>query len=592
MLAFSLQAVFGAAMAMTLTVFLPKFYVDDVLLPAGLLAISVAVARAFDAITDPMMGFVSDHTHSRWGRRRPWIVVGVLGNSILYVLLLSPPEGTVGTLSWWFGACFVVSFLFVTVANIPRVALSVELTFDARERMRLYAMISLMVGIGLVLGAIMPSVVMAAGVTEPRAKMAALARLYVVGYLLTNLWFLLRVRERPDFVGRGHNPFVPGVRRALRSRPFRVMFGSHVITAIPFAIPATLMPFFVEYVIRPDDPDKWTGILVLTYLTSGVCFLPVWTALARRLGKRTVWLVVSFVGVTGGASLFLVGPGDTGLALCIEAYVGTQSAAWLFLGGAMHADVVDYDELHTGKRREAQFSALWSIIPKFAMIPGASLPVAILAAAGYVPNAVQTPDVVLTLRVLFALVPAAFNAIGLSIMWWYPLTEAVHRDVLRGIDAHRRGESATDPLTGAIIAPVAHRAVSEDTAWFLDHFSRGELEAAARGRPGRVVLRTVGLLALFVALVIGSAAYAYASVATLETKPGVDATVAVVVSGLSLAGVLFQLLKLRRARELGSRGVAPGTIRAHLDASATGGGLPDVQGLAATVRVEPGPPAG
>jgi glycoside/pentoside/hexuronide:cation symporter, GPH family len=561
--AYSLQAVFGSAMALTLTVFLPKFYVDDVLLPAGLLGMSIALARAFDAITDPLMGFVSDRVPTPWGRRRPWIALGVSGNALLYLLLLSPPDGEIPVIAWWFGACFVTSFLFMTIANIPRVALSVELTFDAATRIRLYGAIALMVGLGLVLGAIMPTVLMFVGVADPRERMQTLARIYVTGYLLTNLVFLWKVRERPDFTNRGHNPFVPGVRRALRSRPFRVMFLSHVITAIPFAIPATLMPFFVEYVLQVDNAEAWTGYLVLTYLASGVAFLPIWTRLAARLGKRTVWLMVSFVGVTGGAALFLVGPGDTGLALAIEAYVGTQSAAWYLLGGAMHADIVDYDELQTGKRREAQFSAMWAMIPKFAMIPGASLPVVILAGAGYVPNQAQTPEVVLTLRVLFALVPAGFNAIGLSIMWWYPLTERNHSAVLAGIEAHRRGEDAIDPITGRNLAPPMHRGVPEDIGWFLDHFSRGELRTVHTLGSAMLLARVALLSLAFAACALASVIYVHGHLVSIDAKPGVDVTLAVVGGGLALAGLCFQALKIRPAIRLLRGEIDPAYSRAH-----------------------------
>ena len=367
---FGLPLFVGAAMSLLLAVFIGKFYIDVVLMPAGVMAIAIVVGRAFDAITDPIMGWISDHTHTRWGRRRPWIAVGVLGNAAMFYLLLTPPAGLDPTLvAWWGTAFLVVSFLFVTMSAIPRTALAAELTLDAAERQNLFGGIAALVALGTIVGALLPSFLVGAGITDAREQMSWQAGLYASIYLAANALFLLLIRERPDFIDRGRTPFVPGVRRAARNKPFRIMFLSHIITAIPIAMPAALLPFYVQYVLRADD--AWIGYFLLAYLISGLLFLPLWVLLADAMGKRKVWLIVSAIAVTGGLALFFCGPGDENAVLLIEIFVGSQSAAWLFLGGAMHADVIDYDELLTGKRREAQFSALWAIIPKFALIPGA-----------------------------------------------------------------------------------------------------------------------------------------------------------------------------------------------------------------------------
>ena len=492
-LSFGAQGAFGAAMGLMLAVYLPKFYTDVVLLPAGILAIGIAVARAFDAITDPVMGYVSDHTKSRWGRRKPWIAVGVVGNAVAFTLLLSPPATLSTGASWWFGVCFITSFLFVTIVAIPRAALAVEQTLDGRQRQALYGTIAAFVALGLVVGAVMPNVLAQMGIGDPRRVMRTLAIVYVSGYLALNALFLWKIKERREYTGRGENPFVPGFRRALRSRPFRIMFVSHVVTAIPIAIPATLMPFYVTYVMKSANPTKWIGYLLLAYLGSGFLALPLWVALARRIGKLRVWLIVSFIGVSGGTLWFFMGPGDERMALLVQLYVGMQASVWFFLGGAMHADIVDYDELHTGKRREAQFSAFWAIIPKFALIPGASIPIAILAEAGYRANQPQTPEVVMTLRVLFALVPAAFNAIGLSIMWWYPLSEKAHAEIRAGIAEHEAGRAGdrSDHRPGAAAARGAPGGRAHQLAARLLLHRRapsapGARRAGRRHRGGRV----------------------------------------------------------------------------------------------------------
>jgi GPH family glycoside/pentoside/hexuronide:cation symporter len=544
---FCAQSLFYAAMMLVIAVYMSNFYVDVVLIPAGIFALIIAAGRAFDAMTDPIMGYLTDHTRSRWGRRKPWIFVGIFGAAVTYYGLFAPPASLTGRdATAWFATLFVLNFAFFAMSFVPRQALSVELTLDTSQRHKLYGVAAAFISAGTVLGAIMPALLQGGGVHDPRAQMRIQAAILASGYLALNLALLYFVRERPEFIGRGEVPFVSGVRRALRNKPFRIMFTSLVITAIPQAIPAVLMPFFVHYVLKLDV-IKWTGLSTLTYLGSGFLCVPLWVAIARRRGKLAVWMIASFIAVTGYAAFFSVGPGQGGRMLLIDLYVGSQSAAWFFLLGSMQADVVDYDELHTGKRREAQFSALLSIVPKFALVPGAAIPLAVLGAVGYHPNASHQPEsVTLTLRLLFAVAPPALNVIGLSIMLWYPLSEAKHREIRAAIAGHARGESVTDPITGKPLSPPDRRGVDEATTWFLDYFSRRELRASLRGE-GRVLVSVIAWGAALTALFAAAIVYAVEDVAGLTVDPGPKPALAIVFAGICFAGALFHLLRVRPA---------------------------------------------
>jgi GPH family glycoside/pentoside/hexuronide:cation symporter len=567
-MAYSSPGLLGAAMALLIAVYLSKFYIDAVLMPAGVLAVAIAVCRALDAMIDPFVGYLSDHTNSRWGRRKPWIVAGVLGNVTSFYLLLTPPSSLTPSQSiLWFTVCFSMMFVCASMSQVPRLALSVELTLDVHQRHRLYGLSSAFIALGTIFGAITPTILQARGMIDPRSQMEAAAGIYVIGYVLLNLFFLKYVPERKEFMGRGEVPFVPGARRALRNLPFRIMFSSHVITAIPMAIPAVLVPFFTQYVLRLDGV-KWTGIYVLTYLTSGFFALPIWLAITRKHGKLRVWLTASCIGVTGSAGFFFLQPGDTYLMLALEVYAGlaSTSAVWLFIGTAMHADVIDYDELHSGKRREAQFSSLWSIIPKFALIPGAALPLAVLGAAGYVPNQQnQTPEVIFTLRVLFSLVPAVLNTIGLALMWWYPLTEKRHAEIRDGVARHARGETVVDPITGRPLAPPSLRTVDEATGWFLDYFSKRELRGLIE-HGGGVLTSVLAWGGTFAALSIAAAFYAVTHLQGADVNPGPLPTCAIVCSGLCFSGFIFHVLRIKPALKLAHATPEATVIQSHLDA--------------------------
>src|SRR5579863_10063409 len=183
----------------------------------------------------------------------------------------------------------------------------------------------------------------------------------------------------------------------------------------------------------------------------------------------------------------------------------------------MQADVIDYDELYTGKRREAQYSAFWSMLPQFVAIPSAAVPIAILASLGYVPNAIQSPRVVFAIRAIFALGPAVFALLSFLIARMFPITEKIHRAILDGIEAHNRGESALDPMTGLMVPPPKTGRVEDDAGWFLDYFSAGELRRYLSKGSTQPVRDVVRMAALSLGVALLSIAYVLHRVSSLRT---------------------------------------------------------------------------
>jgi len=330
-----------------------------------------------------------------------------------------------------------------------------------------------------------------------------------------------------------------------------------------------LMPYFNRYVLNPPPVDagaaqSWLSIFLAAYFMSGLVCLPLWLALAKRIGKLNAWLTSFVMGITGGIALFLLGPGDNVACLVVIAWAGSSFGAGLFLPPAIQADVIDYDELHTGKRREAQYLALWGLVPKFIVIPSASLPLALLAWLGYQPNVAQSPQVLLAIRAVFALTPAAFSIAAFFIAWRFPIDEKVHRAILDGVAAHGRGELAVDPLTRQVLAPPTERAVDEETGWFLDYFSHGELRRVLRLGAKRALVDVLRVAALALALAIGLAFWVAGNLEDTGGNPGPFAVIAIVIAGFALTVFVFHLSRIGPALRLRRGEVADETILAHL----------------------------
>ncbi|MEE8559046.1 MAG: MFS transporter [Myxococcota bacterium] len=564
MLAYGAPSFAGAAMAVPIYVHMPKFYADVVLVPLGYLALAIAFARALDALTDPLMGWVSDRTRTRWGRRKPWMAVGVPLCALAFLGLFSPPASLDPfEAATWFGTFFVLYFLFHTVYEIPHYGLGAEISLDYHERSRLFGVRALFLVPGTFLAVILPSVLGEMGAT-PREQFTAVAVIY--GALLIALYAILlaRVPERREFVNRESNPLIPGVRRALRNRPFRLLLTIYVIGSIPGAIPGTLMPFYSTYVLQPENPERFLMYCLAAYFGSGFLFLPFWIWIARRFSKLAAWFSCFIIGISGGAALFFLGPGDEPLAVGLLFYTGIQFGGGFFIGSSMQADVIDYDELHTGRRREAQYGAFWSMVPKFVIIPSAAIPLAILSIMGYVPNQAQNPQVVMTIRAIFALTPAFFSLLALLVALRYPLSEAVHQAIRRGIEQHGRGEEAVDPLTGAVI-PVPHQGLVDDsTGWFLDHFSPAQLRRALARGPEALFPGVLRAVAISVMALAGSVYFVAREASDLSTNPGVLASVGVVGFGCALTALLYHLAKIAPALRARRSPIKPDDIRNHL----------------------------
>jgi GPH family glycoside/pentoside/hexuronide:cation symporter len=549
-LAYGSPAFAGAAMAIPIGVLMPVFYSDTVLAPLGYIAIAVALARSFDALTDPVMGWISDRTKTRWGRRKPYIAFGLPFTALFFFMLFAPPKA-LGPIqaSLWFGLTFGLYFLFHTILEIPKNALGAELTLDYNERSSLFGYQQLFIAAGTIVASILPTVLVSGGMNL-RAAFLFMAGLYAVLYISLYTWFLIRVPERPEFVQRESNPLAPGIRRALRNRPFRILIISGIVGAIPAAIPALLMPYYVTYVLQPENPMAWIGGFLVLYLGSGMFFVPIWMAVAQRLGKLKT---------------FIVGAGDLAFAGCFYLMTGIVSMAGGFIIPAMNADVIDYDELRTGKRREGQYASFGGLIPKFVSIPGSAIPLAVLAVVGYVPNVPQSDNVLFWIRFMYSLFPIFFYVTGLAIISRYPLSEEIHVKIRAGIAALAKGETVTDPLTGKSIAPHGEDRVSEEDGWFLDYFSVGELKRAMGGNANRLTSSVITAAGLSLLLCFGTGLVALMGVSDPGARPPLTTVLCIVASGLAFTAFIYHCLRLKPARQMARDPKPDDIIKTHLD---------------------------
>jgi GPH family glycoside/pentoside/hexuronide:cation symporter len=563
---------FGA-MGAPLVLELKIFYTDTLLVPAGLLALAIACARAFDALTDPVMGWISDQTRTRWGRRKPWLPLGALLCALFYWLMFTPPQSLSvnNGLLLWAGMTYCLFYIFLTIWNVPYQGLGLELSPDYNDRIRLFGIRAILGFLGLAGAFFLIAGIKARGVFADERQMISmvtgvLALMLIVSFIIP----LLKVRENPEFSKQKRTPLTPGVRRALRNRPFRIVMFAYILSSVPLYMPPLIMPYFSKYVLVLDD--KWRAIFAGIYTLAGFLSIPLWMLLGKYIGKRRIWMISSIIGILSGLLIFTAGEGQITKMILLEILRGMTMGAMFILIPAILADVVDYDELQAGKRREAQFTSFASIVPKFVSILSAALPLAVMGVAGYNPGMTSlSSGAVLTIRILFALVPTMFCVVVLIIIRRYPISRQVHRTIRNSINDRQQGREAHDPITGETLLATGEQVVDEETGWFLDTFSRHELRQLVTDGPGGLLRRILiqvtggaivclGAIGATVWLIQGSLSISQ----TDQLRQGL-ATCMVIVAGLALTFTLFHLMRVGPARKMTSMPVDGAIIRNHID---------------------------
>lgn len=446
-LAYAAPAFALAVVGIPLYVYLPKFYTDVVGADIALVGFVLLAIRLFDAVSDPVIGALSDRTQSPLGRRRPWIALGVPPLVIALYLLFAPPALSPDGALLWFGVGLFVVFLAWTAITVPYESLGAELTQDYDERTAILSLRDGALILGTILAAASPAIIQGVlglgdGPDAERAKFRAVALSYAPLVVLACLACVWLVKERHAHRSSTAIPSLRTLGARLKNRPFRILLASYTIAAIGSNLPATLIPYYVDYVIGDPNVEQY----LLLYFLTGVVLLPFWVRLAKRVGKKPAWLAAAALNSLTFAGVFFLGPGDSQAYAILVIASGLGFGATLALPSAMQADVIDYEELRSGERKEGEIIGLWAVSKKLAAAFGVFLAFPILGAVGYVPNATQPEAVVLTLKILYALVPSLFNLLGLWVAWHYPIDKAAHEKILEAVRARRAGERYADPL--------------------------------------------------------------------------------------------------------------------------------------------------
>jgi len=413
--------------------FLMKFFTDAALIVPALASSALLIGKVWDAVNDPLFGWITDKTKSRFGKRRVFMLFGAVPLGISIALLWMVPAGMSQVLTFiWIAGTFMLFDTLWTMTNVPYYALTSELTddYDERSSLTVYRMV-LAVPFYLVGAALTPMIVGFFAVQ--RTGYGFIGIIYGALAAAALLIAAAGIHERPHIAeAKGEENPLKSVKAAFKNNMFVRLCVLYFIVNISFAFAKTLMAYFIEYQLLMKDMISLVMGLMLVCVTIA---LPVWQWIAKKMDKGPAYGLGMGMGGLALLVLFFLPHKPTFWIYPIVVLAGFGfSANWVF-PWAMIADVSDYDRVESGQYRSGMYYGVWGLATKISEGLAIAVTGWILTGFGYVANAAQTPTALLGIRLFFGIVPAVCIFIALPLLFKYPITRKAHAEVRARLEA-------------------------------------------------------------------------------------------------------------------------------------------------------------
>lgn len=423
----------------------------------ALVGLVSALPRLTDAITDPLMGYISDKTKSKWGRRRPYIFVGAIAAGVLYALLWQlPTEQSESYYFWYFLIGSLIFYLAYTMFATPWVALGYELTPDYHERTRLMGVQNFM---GYIVYMIAPWFLwfmqndnLFDSMAQGAGWLAIIIGAFTICVGILPALFLKEPRQNipTEKTENDTQDFAPGIKgffsgfaETVKCKPFLYLCCATFLVFNGFMIVSAFQFYAIIYYVFGGDTSQgseYAGYAGTLMAFSTLFVIVLVSKLATIYGKRKAFFFTTGMSMVGyGLKWFCYNPDIPWLLFIPMPFIAFGLGGLFTLMGSMIADVCDYDELNTHQRREGMFGSIYWWVVKLGQA-------AALAAGGFLLNATgfdvalegnQTELTLSLIRLFDGVIPFVFSGIAILLVMAYPLTEEKSHQIRMELEGRR-----------------------------------------------------------------------------------------------------------------------------------------------------------
>ncbi|KST66771.1 MFS transporter [Mastigocoleus testarum] len=441
-LAFGTGDLGTAITSMILISYLSPFLTDVAGLNPILAGRTQLVGKIWDAVNDPMVGFASDRTQSKEGRRYPWMIWGAIPFGVFFFLQWIVPDLNQWGLFWYYTIISILFNAFYTIVNLPYTALTAELTEDYNERTSLNSFrFAFSIGgsivalvIALILSGIFPN-----NSNQQYMFLGGICALLSIIPLYLCVWGTKKQAQR--IAKQNANlekpvslSFGEQIKIVLHNRPFLFVLGIYLCSWMAVQLTASIIPYFVSNWMRLEKIH--VTLVLLAVQGTAMVMLFFWSSISQRIGKKAVYFLGTIFWIIAQIGLFFLQPGQVGLMYALAVIAGLGISVAYLIPWSMLPDVIELDELRTGQRREGVFYSFVVFVQKICLGIAISVVLQRLGTAGYikptldVPLPIQPDSVLEVIRVSIGPLPAIVLVAGLILAYFYPITREKHAQML------------------------------------------------------------------------------------------------------------------------------------------------------------------
>lgn len=430
-----------SALTAVLQFYLVFYYTDVVKINPAIAGTAMLVGKlTWDMVNDVLCGYISDRTKSRWGRRRPYLIFCAVPMFLAFWLLMSLPEGMTNIVAFFaIIGTFLLFDTFHTMITMAYSSMTAELTLDYDERTSLTTYRMVFNATGYIFGAglttILVSIFQSGGALGESAAWSRVGFVFGLLAAVTALVTGLFVRQKPVIAPEPTKiPPVKAILSTLKNKPFVKYVTIQAVMSVAFTMVTAMLPYYIKYHLGMESS---TSIIMLVLLLTLTIFLVPCRMVSDKLGKGKTYALGLAIACAAMLVSFFLPPTASVAIYAVACVAGMGFSSQWVCPHSMMPDVIEYDELVSGERREGLFYGMNTMVGKITGALGTAMVGWSLSLFGYVENAVQTETALLGIRIAYAIIPAILLLISIPLLIRYPITRESHAEVVTELEARR-----------------------------------------------------------------------------------------------------------------------------------------------------------
>ena len=427
MLSWGLGSLGVAILFNTQNVLLTRFMTDEMGIAAGTAGFLLLVTKLYDAITDPLMGFITDHTESRWGRRRPWIFIGGVGAACSFIYLFNAPTSIGPIIGIFIG--LIAYSTFYTMFNVPYLSMPAEMSNIPSERTTLMSWRMRAIGLGQLIGSALAPVMvfwLGGGLSGHGFMALILGVLAMISIALCAMGTAGARQTAPQ--EKQKLLTWSAVQLIFENRPFLFLLLTKFLQLTATAVSLASTAYFFQHWL-----GKGFDVLGIYFAIGSVVIImvqPFWIRMVKRYPKSEIYKVAAIGYALVSFSWYFTDADSGMIDIAIRGIVsGVSSGGLLLMGQAMLPDTIHYDYLRTGLRREGIFAGLYTTAEKISFAIGGAMAGLLLQFFGYRSSVsgvevTQSDETIFGIFILSAVIPALLMLLSCVSLNYYRLKES------------------------------------------------------------------------------------------------------------------------------------------------------------------------